>query len=64
MAKIYDEAYEIEIYTENSQRWVKCSCGATSLAKSFKTREELNKIINDYIEDIDKITEYTVEWGL
>ena len=63
MAKIYDETYGVEIFTEDGQRWVKCSCGAFWVIRSFKTREELNKIIGDYIKDTDEGYEFAERRG-
>lgn len=67
MAKIYDEVYKFEVFTEEGRRWVKCSHSsgeAIYLVKPFKTREELNQAISDYIEDVDKVSEYGEMWGL
>ncbi len=54
-AKIYDETYRFEVFTEAGERWVECSCeGSTCCSvRNFKTREELTKIIAEYIAWMD-----------
>lgn len=64
MAKIYDGTYTIEIFTEGGQRWVTCSHdGAVWVTKPFKTRKDLNKLIGDYIKDVDKQEDFIQKWG-
>ena len=56
--KIWDEVYTVEIFTWNGQRHVCLSRENDSeYVKSFKTREELNNIIAEYIADSDYLAD-------